>query len=84
MAAASVTPDVCNVLQMSSGGPEARGELLRHIMQEMVAPGGRLVVGPQRHAECAAVLDAIKEARLEPVGEKVDGVRRVYWIEKPA
>lgn len=62
--------------------PGRRAELLRHIMQEAVAPGGRLIVGPQRHAECAAVSEAINAAGLGPATEQADGIRRVYWIEK--
>lgn len=62
--------------------PGRRAELLRYIMQEMVAPGGCMIVGPQRHAECAAVSEAINAAGLGPAAEEADEIRRVYWIEK--
>ena len=62
--------------------PGRQGDLLAHLLDSCVAPGGRLIVGPQRHGERAEVDRIIAAAQLGPVGGAGDAVRCVLWVEK--
>lgn len=62
--------------------PGRQGEMLQRLLDVFVAPGGRLIVGPQRHNERANVDRIIATAGLGTFGEDGDEVRFVLWIDK--
>jgi SAM-dependent methyltransferase len=62
--------------------PGRQGEMLQRLLDVLVAPGGRLVVGPQRHNERNNIDRILAEAGLGPVGEDGDDMRFVLWIDK--